>query len=62
MAGFVLMNKAKADLKSIGRYTAAKWGREQRNRYLVLLDASFLELAADPLQRPRLCHHSPRLS
>lgn len=48
MPCFVLTNKAKADLKSIGRYTADTWGREQRNRYLALLDKSFHELAASP--------------
>ena len=50
MPGFVLTNKAKADLKSIGRYTADTWGREQRNRYLALLDGCFHELAANPLK------------
>ena len=37
-------------MKSIGRYTDNTWGREQRNRYLALLDASFHELAANPLK------------
>jgi toxin ParE1/3/4 len=50
MPRFVLTKKAKADLMSIGRYTAATWGREQRNRYLGLLDGSFHELAANPLK------------
>jgi toxin ParE1/3/4 len=50
MASFVLTNKAKADLKSIGRYTAEKWGREQRNSYLALLDKNFHELAANPIK------------
>lgn len=50
MPRFVLTNKAKADLKSIGRYTVAKWGGEQRNRYLALLDASFHELATNPFK------------
>lgn len=38
MAGFLLTNAAKADLKSIARYTQQTWGIEQRNRYLTLLD------------------------
>lgn len=50
MPGFVLTNAALTDLQSIGRYTAAAWGREQRNRYLALLDSSFHELAANPLK------------
>lgn len=48
MPRFVLTNAAKADLKSIGRYTEKAWGREQRNRYLALLDASMHDLADNP--------------
>lgn len=50
MPGFVLTNKAKADLKTIARYTENQWGREQRNRYLALLDSSFHDLAAAPFK------------
>lgn len=50
MPGFVLTNAALTDLESIGRYTADAWGREQRNRYLGLLDSSFHDLAANPLK------------
>ncbi|MBL8398920.1 MAG: type II toxin-antitoxin system RelE/ParE family toxin [Candidatus Accumulibacter sp.] len=50
MSGFVLTNAALTDLESIGRYTADAWGREQRNRYLGLLDTSFHQLAANPLK------------
>lgn len=49
MPGFLLTNAAKSDLKSIGRYTQEKWGIEQRNRYLTLLDRSFHDLAVNPL-------------
>ena len=49
MPSFILTNKAIADLKDIGRYTQEKWGREQRNLYLRMLDASFQQLAANPL-------------
>jgi toxin ParE1/3/4 len=45
MPRFVLTKAAKEDLKSIGRYTAETWGREQRNRYLALLDTSMHDLA-----------------
>ncbi|MBI1920182.1 MAG: type II toxin-antitoxin system RelE/ParE family toxin [Geobacter sp.] len=49
MPTFALTNKAIADLKDIGRYTLEHWGREQRNLYLTMLDASFQQLAANPL-------------
>lgn len=49
MSGFVLSNKAVADLKDIGRYTLRRWGREQRDIYLRKLDTSFGQLAANPL-------------
>jgi toxin ParE1/3/4 len=39
-----------ADLKAIGHYTQERWGLEQRNLYLKMLDASFRQLAADPLK------------
>ena len=42
MPRFVLTEAAKADLKAIGRYTQATWGRDQRTRYLTLLDAAFV--------------------
>lgn len=50
MPRFVLTNEAKADLKTIGRYTEHRWGREQRNRYLSMLDERFHHLAAHPLK------------
>ncbi|WP_295438175.1 type II toxin-antitoxin system RelE/ParE family toxin [uncultured Thiodictyon sp.] len=49
MPRFVLTKAAKDDLKSIGRYTQATWGPDQRNRYLRLLDAGFHTLADNPL-------------
>lgn len=49
MPSFTLTNKAIADLKDIGRYTQKHWGREQRNLYLRMLDASFQQLAGNPL-------------
>lgn len=54
MASFRLTKKAKADLRSLGRYTQKTWGREQRNRYLALLDGGFHDLAANP-QKGRTC-------
>ena len=54
MPGFRLRERAKADLRAIGRYTQATWGREQRNTYLARLDASFHLLAREP-QRGRAC-------
>lgn len=48
MASFRLTEKAKDDLKSIGRYTQEIWGSEQRNKYLGALDNSFHLLAGEP--------------
>ncbi len=36
-------------MKAIG-YTQERWGREQRNRYLTMLDENFRDLAADPMK------------
>lgn len=47
MPGFTLTNRAKADVKEIGRYTQERWGREQRNTYITKLDACFRQLAAN---------------
>ena len=54
MSAFRLTQAAKQDLRSIGRYTQATWGREQRNRYLTKLDNCFHRLAKEP-QRGRAC-------
>lgn len=54
MSAFRLTKSAKQDLRSIGRYTQVTWGREQRNRYLKNLDASFHLLAEEP-QRGKIC-------
>lgn len=48
MAGFRLSAKALGDLKSIGQYTERYWGREQRNKYLAMLDSCFHTLASEP--------------
>ena len=48
MPGFLLTSKAMDDLKSIGRYTQKKWGREQRNKYLSMLDDSFHTISYQP--------------
>ncbi|WP_236849015.1 type II toxin-antitoxin system RelE/ParE family toxin [Candidatus Thiodictyon syntrophicum] len=45
----MLTKAVKADLKAIGRYTQATWGRDHRTRYLTLLDAGFRALADNPL-------------
>ena len=50
MPAFTLTNMAMADLKEIGHYTQTRWGREQRDQYLRMLDASFHRLAANPLE------------
>lgn len=50
MPTFTLTTMAKADLKEIGHYTQNRWGREQRDQYLTMLDVSFQQLAANPLK------------
>jgi len=50
MPSFTLTNMAKADLKEIANFTQNRWGREQRNLYLQMLDVSFQQLAANPLK------------
>ena len=42
---YVLSNRAKDDLKTIGRYTQGKWGRIQRVKYLGALKARCAFLA-----------------
>ena len=55
MPSFRVTAKARDDLKSIGRYTQRRWGREQRNIYLVQLDEGFHVLARDP-HKGRSCN------
>lgn len=48
MAGFRVSNPALSDLESIARYTQEKWGKDQRNKYLLGLEDAFEKLADDP--------------
>lgn len=48
MAAFAITNAAKADLKDIGRHTEKRWGREQRNVYLRMLDTTFQSITENP--------------
>ena len=48
MPSFRLTARAIEDLKSIGRFTEGKWGREQRNRYLTMLDSCFHTISDQP--------------
>ena len=50
MSRFLLTKQALEDLREIGRYTQARWGREQRRHYLALLDRCFHALAENPNQ------------
>jgi len=50
MPAFTLTNMAKSDLKEIAKFTQNRWGSEQRNLYLQMLDVSFQQLAATPLK------------
>jgi toxin ParE1/3/4 len=48
MKKVVLTPRARADLKSIARFTWSRWGREQGLRYLALLDDCFRRLGETP--------------
>ncbi|MCB1777443.1 MAG: type II toxin-antitoxin system RelE/ParE family toxin [Candidatus Competibacteraceae bacterium] len=55
MSDFRVTPRAKEDLKNIGHYTLKKWGRKQRDIYLMDLDKRFTWLARNPhigKQRP----------
>jgi toxin ParE1/3/4 len=53
MPTFTLSRKAKADLRAIAQYTERRWGREQRNEYVLAFDQAFHRLAERPeLGRP----------
>ena len=56
MSGYVLTPRARADLKAIWTYTADRWGIEQADRYVGLLDSAMRIVAADA-RRGRPCHH-----
>ena len=49
MGTFRITPRARDDLKSIGRYTLQRWGKEQRNSYLRALDRRCTWLAEHPL-------------
>lgn len=48
MLNLKLSRKAKADLKSIARYTEREWGRDQRNHYIFQFDQCFHRLGKNP--------------
>ncbi|MDA8139801.1 MAG: type II toxin-antitoxin system RelE/ParE family toxin [Desulfobacteraceae bacterium] len=48
MPGFRITEKAMDDLRSIARRTEEKWGRNQRNKYLSMLDEGFNTIAQRP--------------
>lgn len=48
MAEFFFSTEAKADLRDIALYTEAMWGRDQRNAYILELEAVFVRLAGMP--------------
>lgn len=55
---YQLTPRAFDDLKQIGRYTLQKWGKQQRNRYLLDLDQRFAWLT----RHPRLGRYPCRLT
>jgi len=48
MSTFSLTQRAKADLKSIARFTEKRWGREQRCIYIKQFDDTFHVLSDTP--------------
>ncbi|MES9964224.1 MAG: type II toxin-antitoxin system RelE/ParE family toxin [Candidatus Sedimenticola sp. 20ELBAFRAG] len=48
MATFKIKAKAREDLKAIAIFTHKRWGRDQRNNYLMQFDDSFNQLAENP--------------
>lgn len=48
MPSFRLSAKAKIDLKKIAAFTEKRWGRIQRNAYLLQFDQCFHPLADNP--------------
>jgi len=48
VTNFTVTEAAKSDLKNIARFTQKRWGLEQRNKYLKMLDDSFHQLASHP--------------
>jgi toxin ParE1/3/4 len=50
---------AERDLANIWRYTKPQWGREQANRYTLVLKAMCAEIAKAPLQAEGCPHIRP---
>jgi toxin ParE1/3/4 len=48
MQAFRLTAKAMDDMRSIGRYTETNWGREQRNKYLSMIENCFHVIENQP--------------
>lgn len=48
MRPYQLTTAARKDIIDIGRYTAKKWGKRQRDKYLKQLDEAFKLLARQP--------------
>lgn len=48
MRPFLLTTAARKDIIEIGRFTAGKWGKRQRDKYLKQLDDAFTLLARQP--------------
>ena len=48
MTRFDLTRAARADLKSIARFTQERWGLHRRNAYLKQMDRAFRALADNP--------------
>ena len=49
MADFVLSERAKSDIQSIGDYTEEKWSEEQAERYVRMILSECRDLANKPM-------------
>ena len=49
MADFVLSERAKSDIQSIGDYTEEKWSEEQAERYIRMILSECRDVANKPL-------------
>lgn len=49
MPSFRLSPAAKSDLKKIARYTQKEWGKQKRDEYLSVIDATFNAISNAPL-------------
>lgn len=59
MPGYRVSRKAETDIREIGRYTEAEWGRAQRRLYLSGMETCFRHLAGNPRLAAARAEFSP---